>query len=356
MEMLSSTSASNSYQRILLTRLRFIGDIVLTTPMIRSLRKTFPNAYIAYLGEKEGVSLLQHNPYLNEIIPFDVTKKNPFYQLKIFKTLREKKFDLVIDLFGNPRSALLSYITGAPVRVGGDFSTRRKLYTVRVKDDGIRKTAIEFHFQFLRALGVSPDGTKTEIFLTEDEKREAKIFLHWNDIDLSKPVVGLHPGATWPAKFWVKERFTHLADLIAGKLNAKVLITQGPKEENLVSEISQRCVSNIVVLPVLPLRQLAAVLYHLNIYVANDSGPMHIAAAVGTKTIGIFGPGEEDIWFPYSRAEGHLALRKDVPCHPCHLDVCNRPGDLYMECMKLLSVEEVFEAVKERVEMVKLES
>ena len=80
------------------------------------------------------------------------------------------------------------------------------------------------------------------------------------------------------------------------------------------------------------------------LFVGNDAGPMHIAAAVGIPTIGIFGPGEENIWFPYRTQEGCVALRKDVPCHPCHLDFCNREGDLYMECMKLLAVKEVFEA------------
>jgi ADP-heptose:LPS heptosyltransferase len=80
--------------------------------------------------------------------------------------------------------------------------------------------------------------------------------------------------------------------------------------------------------------------------VANDAGPMHIAVAVGTPTIGIFGPGEEDIWFPYDSADGHRALRKDVPCHPCHLDFCDRQGDGYMECMNLLSVDEVLHAIK----------
>ncbi|MCC6398985.1 MAG: hypothetical protein IT282_18370, partial [Bacteroidetes bacterium] len=78
---------------------------------------------------------------------------------------------------------------------------------------------------------------------------------------------------------------------------------------------------------------------------SNDAGPMHIAAAVGTPTIALFGPGEENIWFPYEASEGHRALRKDVHCHPCHLDFCNRTGDGFMECMKLLQVEEVVSAV-----------
>jgi heptosyltransferase-2 len=102
------------------------------------------------------------------------------------------------------------------------------------------------------------------------------------------------------------------------------------------------------------LRQLAAIISQCSVYVSNDAAPMHISVAVGTKTIGIFGPGEENIWFPYlppyyDTSAGHLALRKNVPCHPCHLDFCNREGNGFMECMKLLSVKEVFEEVKKRI-------
>lgn len=102
----------------------------------------------------------------------------------------------------------------------------------------------------------------------------------------------------------------------------------------------------------LPLRHLAAVLSRASAMVSNDCGAMHIAVAVGTPTIGIFGPGQDDVWFPYTKkyyGEGspHRALRKDVPCHPCHLDVCTRTGDGFMECMRLLGTEEVFDVLKE---------
>jgi ADP-heptose:LPS heptosyltransferase len=107
----------------------------------------------------------------------------------------------------------------------------------------------------------------------------------------------------------------------------------------------EQSIADIKVLPVLPLRQLAAVIAQCRVFVSNDAGPMHIAAALGVPTIGLFGPGEEYIWFPYSGEDGHRSLRKDVPCHPCHLDFCNREGEGFMECMKLLKVEEVFEAV-----------
>lgn len=335
----------SSFQKILLSRLRFIGDVVLTTPIIRAMRAAYPEAHIAYLAERKAVSLLEHNPYLNELIPYDI-KKNIFSQVLFYRRLRTNKYDLAIDFFGNPRTALLTYAAGATVRLGLDGRTRSRLYTLRIKDDGRPKTAIQFYFQFLRALGVKPTSTKTEIFLTADERREARIYLQWNGVDIDRPIVVLHSGASWPAKVWPSDRFAQLADKIIAKLGAQVILHQGPKDHKIVSEVSRKCVGNVRVLDTPPLRQLAAILSHASVCVANDSGPMHIAAAVGTKTIGIFGPGEENIWFPYEPSEGHLALRKDVWCHPCHLDFCDKRGDEYMKCLNLLEVDEVLRAVE----------
>jgi lipopolysaccharide heptosyltransferase II len=345
---------TQQYNRILLTRLKYIGDIVLTTPLIHTLRDRFPDAYIAYLGDKNGVSLLEQNPYLDEILSIDFSRNTVFQQLGLFYRLNRKHFDLVIDLFCNPRSALLSYATQAPVRVGGDLPGRGKLYTIRIKDDGIPKSAVEFHYQSLKAAGIEPKYFAPEIFLAEDEKKESRRYLEWQGIDFSKPIVALHPGGTWPAKLWPAERFADLADLLVAKKHAQIIVTKGPQDGEAAGKVESAVVVGVLSLPVLPLRQLAAILSLCAAYVANDSGPMHIAAAVGTPTIGLFGPGEENIWFPYTPAfpggsTKHIALRKDVPCHPCHLNVCNRTGNEYMECMNLLSVNEVFNAVKERI-------
>jgi len=312
------------------------------------MREAYPEAHIAYLAEREAASLLEHNPHLDEIIPYD-SKKNVLSQLLFYRRLRSRKFDLAIDFFGNPRTALLTYATGARVRVGLDGRTRSSLYTHRIKDDGRPKTAIQFYFQFLQALGVKLGSMRTEIFLTEDERREARIFLQWNGVDVARPIVALHAGASWPAKVWPSDRFAQLADQVIARLGAQIVLTQGPKDHQIVSDVSRRCVGNVKVLDALPLRQLAAILSHARVCVANDSGPMHIAVAVGTKAIGIFGPGEDNIWFPYDSSAGHIALRGDVWCHPCHLDFCDKRGDEYMKCMNLLQVDEVFRAVEERL-------
>jgi lipopolysaccharide heptosyltransferase II len=331
-------------ERILLTRLRFIGDVVLTTPLLRALREEFPRAHIAYLAEREAASLLRENPYLNEILAFDFD--HPLReQFRLLREVRKRRFDLVIDLYGNPRSAQLCYFSGAPVRVGGDFRGRGSLYTIRVRDDGVPKSAIAFHYQYLRAAGIDRPLYRTQIFLTGEERREAEVFLADHGADRTGRIIALHAGATWPAKHWGIGSFAELAKEIRKKLNAAVVLTCGPGDRETVEEVARAAEDSAIILPVLPIRKLAAVLSACDVLVSNDCGPMHIGVAVGTPTIGIFGPGEENIWFPYDEREGHRALRKDVPCHPCHLDVCNRTGDGYMECMKLLGVGEVLDSV-----------
>ncbi len=121
------------YDRILLTRMKFIGDVVLTTPVIRSVRNAYPGAFIAYMGEREAVSLLEGNPCLDDIIPFDLSRPSVLEQTRIALLLRRRRFDLAIDLFGNPRSALVTRLSGARVRVGPDRKGRGRLYSIRVQ-------------------------------------------------------------------------------------------------------------------------------------------------------------------------------------------------------------------------------
>jgi len=333
-----------TYKRILISRMKFIGDVVLTTPAVRSLRKAFPDAFIAYMADAQAASLLEHNPHLNEIIPFDFARPAWREQPRVVRLLRRRRFDLAIDLFGNPRSALLTFLSGARTRVGLDRPGRGKLFTVRVHDEAGPKTAIEFYMQFLRAIGVPQSSGRTEIYLKDDECAGAHRLIA-GVVRRPGPVIGLHPGATWPAKRWLPEHFAEVAKRISKQFEAQVILTAGPNDHDVIRAVQK---SMDVALPVfsgLPLRQLAALLGQCTVYVANDSGPMHIAAAVGTPTIGIFGPGEENIWFPYAEEQGHRALRHDVPCHPCHLDFCNREGSGFMECMTGLSSERVVAAI-----------
>jgi lipopolysaccharide heptosyltransferase II len=341
-------NGSASISRILLTRLRFIGDIVLTTPAIENVRRAYPDAHIAYLGDKFAISLLEQNPHLNELIGYDLVRSSMLEQLRVGRLLRRKKYDLVIDFFGNPRSALVCRMSGARARVGPERKGRGWLYTLQVPDDGTPKSAVDYHNATIAAAGIPAVSRTTHLYLTGSERDEAMRYLRSEQIgvDQARPLVALHVGASWPAKKWPPEKFAAVADCVKNEMGAAVLLLSGPNDVEAVNATLGAAATRPVVIPPLPLRRLAAVISLCRVFVGNDAGPMHIAAALGIPTIGIFGPGEEEIWFPYSQTAGHRALRKDVPCHPCHLDFCNKTGTEYMQCMALLSANEVFQVLK----------
>jgi len=330
--------------------MKFIGDIVLTTPVIHALRDTFPEAYIAYLGDKKSVTLLEGNPYLDEIIGYDFTKPDIIEQVRVVLALRRRKFDVFVDLFSNPRSAILARGSGAPLRIGKDVPGRGSLYTHRMGDAGSLTSAIDYHYSYVQPLGVRPTHRKTEIFLSDDEKREARIFLKHQEVDLSRKIVAIHPGATWPNKMWLKESFADLIDLLRAKLGVEILLSPGPGDTELMRSILAATSANVHLLPVLPVRQLAGILSQCDVFVSNDCGPMHIGVGVGTKTIGIFGPEPVEVWFDYPAADGHVPLFRKIECSPCRVTACFREGEHFMECMKLIGVGEVFEEVKKRLQ------
>lgn len=336
-------------ERILLTRMKYIGDVVLTTPIIKTLREVYPDAHIAYLGDVKAVSLLQHNPYLNEIIPFDFSQDSFLYQMKMYWKMYTGRYDLTIDLYSNPRSALMTFATRAPVRIGGDTRGRGNLYTIKVRDDGKLKSAIIHHYQSLRPLGIEPRHFKTEIFLTSQEQGEAADLLRSIGVDTSKKIVAIHPGATWPNKIWLKDQFRALIDRLMKETDCELILSPGPTDRELMDYLQDGHADRVRTLPLLPVRYLASVLSRCSVFVSNDCGPMHIGVAVGVKTIGIFGPEPIEIWFPYDRNDGHLPLFKKIDCSPCRTTSCFREGEGYLECMKLITVDEVFRTVKERL-------
>lgn len=329
--------------KILVSRLKFIGDIVLTTPVIEVLREKFHDSEIHYLGDKAGVNLLRENPALNRIIHYDFGAPSALEQLRVSWLLRREKYDVAVDLFGNPRSALVIYLSGAKMRIGGNFGWRRKTYThpMTIRE---RMTSVEFHLRYLSPLGVGETFRRPRIYLQDTEVSKAREFLSSLGLIPGKPVVGLHIGATWPAKVWPSQNFARLADLAADWLGAQVVVTHGPNDAKYMEKFSSAVRSPYVDLPPSGLRTLASVISCCDVYVSNDAAPMHISAAVGTPTVGIFGPGEPDIWFPYEKELGHVALKREIDC--CHKDFCDLAGDDYLRCMKLIRPEDVYEILE----------
>lgn len=330
---------ARDFQRILVSRLRFLGDVLLTTPLVRRLREVFPRAEIVYLTEAAYAPLLAHNPHLDEVLAFP-PHASAAAQAQFYRSLRRRRFDLAIDLFGNPRTALLTWLTGAPVRVGGDFRGRGKLYSHRVPASTGNPDAIAFHLRSLEMLGIAARDKRTEFFLMPEERLWAQSFLAMQDIDPARPLVGMHPGATWPNKRWPASHFGEVARALLAA-GVQVLLTQGPQEALIVAAVKQQA-PGVTVLPVLSLRETAAVQARCSAFVSNDCGILHLAVAVGTPTVGLFGPSQKEIWFPYETAKGHVAVDLTIDCRPCHKNFCPLQ---HLNCQKQLLPLRVLPAV-----------
>ena len=341
-------------QCLLISRLRFMGDVILTTPLIRALKKGLPDVRLVYLTEPPFGQLLENNPYLDKIVLFDRVRldslpvlKSFREQVQFFSALRKLRCTAAVDLLGLPRTAFQLRLSGAPIRIGGNYRYRKHLYTHLFPVERMHwKTAIDFYLNVLKFFDLPDDGRQTKVFVTEKEKGWARAYLKMKGFDLSLPIVGLHPGGTWPAKLWPWERFAELAVRLTNELKVQVFLTGGPNDQEILKKVGEKLGDRAYRGEVLTLRQLAAVQSLFSVFVSNDCGPMHLAPAVGTPTIGIFGPGEPDIWFPYSEEKGHSFIYKHVSCSPCHYDFC--PTDHI--CMKAIEVEEVFERIRKVLE------
>ena len=191
----------NEIQSVLVSRLRFMGDVILTIPLIHAIRKNRPDIRITYLAESPYHSLLENHPDVNSVLSYD--PNSLMSQMRLLRQMIKTHFDLSIDLFGNPRSAWFSFLSGARYRIGGDFRGRKMFYTHRIRDDGKSKSAIRFHLQYLKPLGISESVSDPALFLTEEEIHWGEKYLQEQGYDLKKRIIGIHPGASWPAKRWL---------------------------------------------------------------------------------------------------------------------------------------------------------
>ena len=323
--------------KILLIRLSSLGDIVLTTPAIRAVRAHFPDAYIAMLVAKQSAEILRENPHLDEIITFDrlAKDKNTGEMLRIIRHLRERKFTLIIDLQRKFRTEMLMYFSGAAERIG-----KGRFCTIRVHEQG-NKHATAHYFDLLHAAGIPAEDQRLELFLTESEQADAAQRFDTAGVTDAALKVGLFPGAGWKLREWMPERFAAIGDRLVEHFNANVLIFGGQTEAELVQTVAD--LMNAYAIPFagnLQVRQLAACLEKCDLFLTNDTGPMHIATAVGTPTVSLFGPGNHIRFQPLGTL--HQTIRHAVPCSPCKQFTDKCKDNI---CMKGIGVDEVWQSV-----------
>ena len=338
---------SSEISKILFIRTAYVGDVVMTLPILKPLREQFPKAKITFLTSSSAVPILEHNPYIDEIVPFNAFWFYPAGQddyFRFIKSFRQREFDLVIEARGDIRDLLFivrplksRYKVSSGIGGGWYFLSHR------VPTDG-RQHRVEYHLDLIRFLGCKTDTRDGHIYLTDAEQSRVDEVL--KNSGVSPPFVAVHPGSRMPLKIWPSEKCAALYDLIMAEFNLPLMVLGGPDEEALIRDILTRMKHKPIDLSGrLNLRELAAVLSRSRLFICNDSAPMHIAAAMKTSTVAIFGPSKSCETGPYGGVQ-HRVVEKEFPCRfTCDESTCL--NKVHNACMHAISPEDVFAQVKE---------
>lgn len=336
-------------RRILVRGVNWVGDTILTYPAIQVLKKLFPQSYISILVQSHLVDLWKTFPFIDEIISFQRNNglRSLFEDLNLAISLKKRKFDLAIIFPRSFHSAFQIFLAGIPIRVGYQNGGHFILLTHRIlrDEDYYRKPRIEHYMKLINLFGKIEKIPSPHIFLKYEDRRWAYDRLKDSGLLNRRPLIGMNPGATYGlAKCWYPDRFGELGRRISNKWNATILIFGKKDEKGIAKEIIKILGDRGVDLTgETSLLQLSALLERCSLLITNDTGTMHIASAVGTTVIALFGSTNPLTTGPWG--EGHVVLKKDLPCSPCLKRIC--PGD--HSCMKLITVDEVEEVVDKKL-------
>ena len=307
----------------------------MTTPSIRLLRESFPEAHFTFLTEPPFDQVLRENPYLDEILLFRKTETLR-ETLRFFPDYPHHQFDTVIDFFGNPRSALITRFSGAPIRIGFDFRGRSLAYTHPVKISTEKTYAAQDKAQLLKPLGISAEDFGLDFFTAEKDQNYADDLFEKMGIKNKDFVVSLSPVSRQPYKVWPAERFALIADWLIKTYNAKVLFLFGPGELHFIDSVRKAMTQTALPDYAVPtLTETLAILNKVDLHLGNDNGPRHFAVAGGTPTVTIFGRPWAANWTPPQQTL-HRTLEYDPGCkNKCVYPKCN------LECLDGVTVEAV---------------
>lgn len=337
---MNSIQRFNTASTILIIKPRAIGDVLLATPVIENIKSQFPHIEIDFLCENFAADVVRGNPFLRDVLTFD---KKRSYTLAIINQIRRKKYDIVIDLFGNPRTALLTRWSGAQTRIGFPFRGRAYAYTDCVTPRGGEVHNVEFNLDVLKHFNV-PIISKNPLFsISNDDQIVAERFFSDNNLS-GKKIIGINASGGWYTKKWNLNSFSRLIEKILSNGNYEFVLFWGPGELEDAETIQKNVKTRTYCIPKTTLKEMGALLQRCSYVISNDSGPMHIAASLNVPTLGIFGPTNPHLQGPYG--EHHLWVRNEqLDCLECNLTKCPI-GNI---CMSDLSVEVVYDAFQKLI-------
>lgn len=341
---------NDSIKRIVVRGPNWIGDAVMSEPALSALRRLFPQVELTLLVKPAVAELFTGHPDVSHIMVYDDRGQHAGLtgKWRLANALRRGRFDLAI-LFQNAfEAALLAFLAGIPRRYGYATDGRRLLLSDPIPRPG--RTAIShqvhYYLEMLRPLGCEESAKSPRLVLFSEEEAAMAKRLAESGVSGDELLIGLNPGSTYGrAKRWLPERFAETADRLAGQSGAKVLIVGARGEESLARSIAEKIRAGTVVLSgQTTVRELMAAVKRCTVFVTNDTGPMHIAAAFGVPVVAVFGPTDWRTTAPFGT--GHTLVRQPVDCSPCLLREC--PID--HRCMTRVTVDDVFAAAKRQLD------
>jgi len=338
--------------KILVIKLRHIGDVLLSVPVFRALRENFPKAHIAALVNSGTEETLTGNPLINEVIVFDrnIKGENIIGRVKresaFLLMLRKKHFDMTIDLTSGDRAAVISLASQARYRIAYDplgqgFVGKRYIYT-HIGEKNEKQHMVLQNLDLIKQFGISTDNLVVDFHIPDEAKSFARSIFETNSIKSDDKVVHIHPTSRWLFKCWKDE---YMAEIIGWLIEEgiNVIVTSSPDEKE--KEKAKRILSKAPLSSRLidlcgktSIKQLGAISGASDLFFGIDTAPMHIAAAVGTPVIALFGPTDEARWRPWG-SEGHITVKETLRCMPCKKGVCD--GIAFLECMDSIKPEKV---------------
>lgn len=345
--------------KILVIRLRSLGDVVLNTPILENLKLNFPDSHLTVLLEAPFGEALQGNPFIDEIIVRDrkrISLGNGLFtlweELNFFLDLRRAHFHLALDFHGGPRSASIAFLSGARWKMGHRNSPRRWAYNLLVDTPytGVRVHTVKEQLSKLEFLGLKTTETAPRIWVSQEEKEGMLLGLEKAGIRRGAPYAVIHPGVAKRHQRWQPEKMARIADHIQKMLGLKVVFSSTKEQIPQVKEVVDLMKSSAISLAgKTNIRELMALFSSARFLVCHNGGQMHLSAAVGTPVFALFGPSTPKIFGPVGK--DHRIFYKSLSCSPCaprpEFEICRRGEP---KCKAEIQAEEVINSIDEFME------
>jgi ADP-heptose:LPS heptosyltransferase len=323
-------------KKILIIKLRGIGDVVLSTIVLDNLKNDFPDVNIDYLTDAPSKPGLEGLVQINSVLTLP---KNQLSKIKLLRQIRKNKYDLILDFFSNPTTAQITAFSGAQYKAGFPYPGRKWAYNIYGPPERDKYHSAILHLEFLKIIGLSSSHHNLYFYLSKMDNLFAE---HWLiQMYLSnKSFFCISPSGGWPSKKCEPEKFVEIAEAVIKKYDLQALILWGPDDFKEASIIYELLGKKSYIAPKTSIRQMAAFISKCSFLIANDSGPMHISTAVGTPVLSIHGPTNPHHQGPYGEQHEWISL-SELDCIMCNLLECPRNH----ECFKDLPLNRILEKI-----------